>query len=81
MTTEILKRKTSRYLRGQSVPAERNQIQNWLSCTGGMQTKVSGEERTVIENLIVAEVKAYIEYTRVEQPVPASWWKKITAFF
>ncbi|MDP4264036.1 MAG: hypothetical protein Q8941_16020 [Bacteroidota bacterium] len=80
MTTDILKKKTARYLRGQSVPAERKQIQNWLSCTGDRKMSVSTEERTIIENLIVAEVKAYIDYTKLE-PEPAPWWKKITAFF
>jgi hypothetical protein len=80
MTTDILKKKTGRYLSGQSVPSERNQMQNWLSCTGEKKINVSAEERTIIENLIVAEVKAYIDYTKLE-PEPAPWWKKITAFF
>jgi hypothetical protein len=80
MTTDILKKKTGRYLSGQSMRSERNQIQNWLSSTSDKKISVSAEERTIIENLIVAEVKAYIEYTRLE-PTPAPWWKKITAFF
>jgi hypothetical protein len=80
MTTDILKKKTGRYLKGLSVPAEKKQIQNWLSCTEDRRLQVSPEERTEIENLIVAEVKAYIEYTRLE-PEVAPWWKKITALF
>jgi hypothetical protein len=80
MTTEVLKKKTGRYLCGLSVPSETRQIQNWLSCTGDKKTYPSSAERTMIENEIVAGVRAYIVYTKLE-PEPAPWWKKITAFF
>ena len=79
MTTEILREKTGRYLCGQSVPAEKKQIQNWLSCTG-TKTKVSEEERKTIEDDIVATVKAYA-ISSAFHPREESWWKKITASF
>ena len=79
MTTEVLREKTGRYLCGQSVPAEKKQIQNWLSCTGD-KTEVSEEERKTIEEEIVAQVKAYA-VSSVFQPKEESWWKKITASF
>jgi hypothetical protein len=79
MTTEVLKEKTGRYLRGESVPAETRQIQNWLSCT---ETKINLplKEQELIEKEIVAEIHAYIEYTQ-EDPKPKFWWQKITAIF
>lgn len=80
MTTEVLKKKTGRYLSGQSLPAETMQIQNWLSCTGSNKITTTDEERKKTEEAIVGEVKAYIDYT-TEIPQPVSWWKKITAFF
>jgi len=80
MTIETLRKKTGRYLLGQSVPAEKNQIQYWLSCTADRKVTVSGDERTIIEDKIIGEIKAYIEYTRLD-PEPDPWWKKITAFF
>jgi hypothetical protein len=77
MTTEILREKTGRYLCGQSVPAEKKQIQNWLSCTGN-KTTVSEEERKIVEDEIVAQVKAYV-VSSVFQPKEENWWKKLTA--
>ncbi|HLG39660.1 MAG TPA: hypothetical protein VI461_08325 [Chitinophagaceae bacterium] len=79
MTTEILREKTGRYLCGQSVPAEKKQIQNWLSCTGD-KTNVSEEERKIVEEEIVTQVKAYV-VSSLFQPKEENWWKKITASF
>lgn len=79
MTTDVLQKKMSRYLCGQSMASEKNQIQAWLSCTHGKQT-VSAEERAMIENEIVAKVQAYA-VSSLFQPIPEPWWKKITAFF
>jgi len=79
MTTEVLKEKTGRYLRGESVPAETRQIQTWLSCTDA-KTNLSVKEQEVIESEIVAEIHAYIEYTQ-EDPKPKYWWQKFTACF
>ena len=80
MTTEILKKKTARYLCGESVPAETKQIQSWLSCTDKKQEVVATEDRAEIENEIVGQVQAYVISSMfVAEPEP--WWKKITAFF
>jgi hypothetical protein len=81
MTTELLRKKTGRYLCGQSVPSERKQIQSWLSCTPDIKNEVSEEERELIENEIVAQVKAYVACTSFEPAKTAPWWKKITTFF
>jgi hypothetical protein len=81
MTTEVLRQKTGRYLCGLSVPSEKRQIQNWLSCTGdNNKVTVSAEEREMIENEIVAQVQAYVACS-LFHPEPEPWWKKITAFF
>jgi hypothetical protein len=80
MTTEVLREKTGRYLCGQSVPAEKKQIQTWLSCTDDKKTEVSPEERELIENEIVAQVNAYA-LSSLFVPKTAPWWKKITASF
>ncbi len=80
MTTEVLKKKTARYLCGQSEAAEKDQIQTWLSCTGEKKTTPSREERAWIENEIVGQVNAYVTSSLfVVKSEP--WWKKITAFF
>lgn len=80
MTTAVLKGKTGRYLCGQSVPAEKKQIQTWLSCTNDKKAEISAEERELVENEIIAQVNAYvISSSFVTRSEP--WWKKITAFF
>jgi ABC-type enterochelin transport system substrate-binding protein len=79
MTTEILKKKTGRYLCGQSVRAETMQIQNWLSCIDNKQAVVSAEERTKIENEIAGSVQAYVTSTLFILK-PESWWKKMMTF-
>ncbi|MBL7744992.1 MAG: hypothetical protein JNN00_16075, partial [Chitinophagaceae bacterium] len=69
-----------RYLCGQSEPAEKDQIQTWLSCTDDKKTALSKEEREWIENEIIGQVNAYVTSSLfVVKPEP--WWKKITAFF
>jgi hypothetical protein len=80
MTTEVLHKKMSRYLCGQSVPSEKKQIQAWLSSTPARKTHISPEERAIIENEIVAQVQAYA-VSSMFQSIPEPWWKKITAFF
>jgi hypothetical protein len=80
MTTQVLKEKTGRYLRGESVPSETRQIQTWLSCTTDKKDSVPAKEKERIENEIVAEVQAYIAYSQFN-PRTESWWKKITTFF
>jgi hypothetical protein len=80
MTTEVLHKKMSRYLCGQSVPSEKKQIQAWLSSTPARKTDISAEERAMIENAILAQVQAYV-VSSLFQPMPEPWWKKITAFF
>jgi hypothetical protein len=81
MTTEVLRKKTGRYICGLSAPSEKRQIQNWLSCTGDNKAIVSAEEREMIENEIVAQVQAYVVSTLFIPPKKESWWNKITAFF
>ena len=78
MTTETLKKKTSRYLNGESMPAEKKQIQNWLSCTETIN--LSEEETTAIEQEILGEIQAYTAYP-LFFPRPEPWWRKITAAF
>ncbi len=81
MTIELLRKKTGRYLCGQSVPSEKNQIQSWLSCTPDTKNEVSAEEREIIENEIVAQVQAYVAISAFQPKVAAPWWKKVTTFF
>lgn len=80
MTTEVLKKKTTRYLQGRAMPAETRQIQNWLSVTGDAKTEVNEEEKAAIEDEILAEIQAYTAYP-LFYPKPEPWWKKFTAFF
>ena len=78
MTTETLKKKTNRYLNGESMPAETKQIQNWLSCTENIN--LSEEEKSVIEQEILGEIQAYTAYPLLF-PKSEPWWRKLTAFF
>jgi hypothetical protein len=79
MQTEVLAKKTSRYLLGEAMPAETRQIQTWLSCTNSAKD-LPDEERALIENEILKEIQAYTAYP-LFHPKPEPWWKKITAFF
>jgi hypothetical protein len=81
MTSDVLKKKTARYLCGESHPAEKDQIQTWLSCTGDKKINTSPGERTVIENEIVAQVNAYVVSSQLVPAKSVSWWRKITACF
>ena len=80
MTTETLKKKTARYLKGESAPAETRQIQNWLSCTNKVSKNLSVEEKQQIEKEILAEIQAYTAYP-LFYPKPEPFWKKFTASF
>ena len=80
MTTEVLRKKTGRYLSGLSMPAEKRQIQNWLSCTDDHKPIVPTAERETVEDEIVAQVMAYVE-SSMFFPKQEPWWRKITASF
>ena len=80
MTTEVLRMKTGRYLCGMAVPAERMQIQTWLSCTDN-KAGLTDDRRELVEDEIVMQVMAYVESTLTFQTKPERWWKKITASF
>ena len=80
MTTELLRKKTGRYLCGMSMPAEKRQIQTWLSCITDDKPPVKQEEREAIENEIVSQVQAYVIST-LPDTKQEHWWKKITAIF
>ena len=80
MTTETLKRKTNRYLNGESMPAETKQIQNWLSCIDDKKDNPSIKEKLAIEQEILAEIQAYTAYP-LFFPKPEPWWRKFTVMF
>ena len=80
MTVETLKKKTSRYLNGESMPAETRQIQNWLSCTDKKALELSEQEKQAIEQEILSEIQAYTAYP-LFFPKPDPWWRKINSFF
>ena len=80
MTTETLKKKTARYLKGESAPAEIRQIQNWLSCTNNRSRKLSEAEKQQIEGEILAEIQAHTAYP-LFYPKPEPFWRKFTASF
>ena len=80
MKTEILHKKISRYLDGQSMPAEKNQIQNWLSIVDKSNLQMSEEDKIILENEILSEIQAYTAYPLLF-PKPKPWWQKVTTFF
>ena len=81
MTSEVLKKKTTRYLQGRSMPAETRQIQNWLSCLEDVKPGAGEEEKAIIEAEILAEIQAYTAYPLFFPRKTQPWWKKITAVF
>ena len=80
MTTDVLKKKTTRYLQGRAMPAEARQIQTWLSCTDNNIKAVDASEREVIEAEILAEIQAHTAYP-LFFPKPEPWWQKFTSMF
>jgi hypothetical protein len=80
MTTEVLKKKTTRYLQGRAMPAETRQIQNWLSCVNDVKEINSADDKEIIEAEILSEIQAYTAYP-LFFPKAEPWWKKITAVF
>ena len=80
MTTKDLQQKTARYLQDRALPAEKGQLQNWLSCTAIDKMELSDEEKVILENQILSEIQAYTAYP-LFHPRPEPWWKKFTAIF
>ncbi|MBS1577358.1 MAG: hypothetical protein JST09_18825 [Bacteroidetes bacterium] len=80
MKTEVLHQKLSRYLDGHSMPAEISQVQSWLSIVDKSELQLSEEEKMIIENEILDEIKAQTDYPALF-PKSKPWWQKITALF
>lgn len=80
MRSEILQHKLERYLNGESLPAERKQIQTWLSVTS-TETQLTPEERSMLELEILQEIQAYTAYPLFFPKKNRSWWQRITAMF
>ena len=80
MTTETLKKKTTRYLQGRAMPAESRQIQTWLSCPGTEKLNLTEDEKAAIENDILGEIQAYTAYP-LFYPRPEPWWQRLGTYF
>jgi len=80
MKTEILHKKLSRYLDGQSMPAEANQIQNWLSIVDKKSLGMSEEDKAILENEILKDIREYTAYPLFFPP-KKSIWQKISELF
>ncbi len=80
MKTEILQQKLSRYLDGQSKPAEANQIQNWLSIVDKSNLRMSEEDKAVLENEILKDIREYTAYPLLFPPAK-SIWQKLSEIF
>ncbi|MES1215905.1 MAG: hypothetical protein ABUT20_10335 [Bacteroidota bacterium] len=80
MKTEVLHKKILRYLDGQSMPAEKNQIQNWLSTVDKSSIQMTEEDKMAIANEILADIQVATGYTSLF-PKSKPWWQKVTTFF
>jgi hypothetical protein len=80
MKTEVLHKKIVRYLDGQSMPAEKNQIQNWLSTVDKSKLQISEVDKLALENEILANIQASTGYASLF-PKQKHWWEKLTTFF
>lgn len=80
MTTELLQKKTARYLSGDAKQGEAAQIDSWLtSIIENKHSFSSEDERKSIENEITGLVHAYAVSSQelVPKPAASSWWEKI----
>ncbi len=80
MTTDVLRKKTTRYLQGRAMPAESKQIQAWLSSISENKKTLSLEEKAMVEAEILEEIQAYTAYP-LFFPRPEPWWQKLTSAF
>ncbi len=80
MKTEILHKKLTRYIDGQSLPAEAKQIQNWLSIVDKSELQMAEEDKAILEGEILADIQAYTAYPLLF-PKSKPWWNKITGIF
>ena len=80
MKTEILHQKLTRYLDGHSMPAEANQIQNWLSIVDKSGFTITEENKTILENEILNELRQQTIYLS-QPPSAPSLWQRITNIF
>ena len=80
MKTEVLHKKIVRYLDGRSMPAEKNQIQNWLSTVDKSSLQMSEEDKLLLENEILADIQGATNYP-VLFPKAKSLWQTVTTFF
>jgi hypothetical protein len=80
MKTEILHQKLSRYLDGDSIPAEVSQVQTWLSIVDKSELQLTEDEKLIMENEILDEIKAQTDYPALFSK-SKPWWQKITALF
>jgi predicted chitinase len=80
MKTEVLHKKIVRYLDGRSMPAEKNQIQNWLSTVDKSNLQMSDEDKLLLENEILADIQGTTNYPALF-PKLKPWWLKMTTFF
>ena len=80
MKTEILHRKLSRYLDGQSMPAEANQIQNWLSIVDKSNLRMSEENKAILEHEILTDIRNYTAYPLLFPPAKSIWQKLAEIF-
>ena len=80
MKPEILHKKLTRYIDGQAMPAEANQIQNWLSIVDKSELQLSEDDKLLLEGEILADIKAYTAYPLLF-PKSKPWWQRITGMF
>ncbi len=81
MKKEILHKKISRYLDGQSMPAETRQIQNWLAVVDKSPLDgITPEEKEAVGESILNEIKAETAYP-LFYPRPRPWWQSFSALF
>lgn len=74
MKKEILHKKLSRYLDGQSMPAETRQIQNWLALVDKTSLTLTEEEKEQLGADILNQIKAETAYP-LFYPKPKPWWQ------
>lgn len=83
MKTEILHSKLDRYLSGNAAPAEKRQIQSWLSVTttDSDEFELTAEEKAIVGEEILSEIKAHTAYPLFYPREEKRWWQRAVAAF
>jgi len=81
MKAEILKSRLLGYVNGTATPAEKRQIQDWLSAGNDTELPFDEAQLAIQKQEILWEIQAQTKYPEEFGTGEKPWWQKISAFF